>query len=116
MDPCCGRAGLGGQVEILPQPEYGTARPWEAPAVFDVQLTELTTREFMGFRSPSSFKHKYTLLNTHGAKVDEPDEETMGELDATRRSQAACCKNMCFFLWLISRRPDGLLFCVHVRI
>lgn len=89
-------------VEILSQPEYGTARPWEAPAVFDVQLTELTTRVTSHFRSPTSFKHHYTLLNTHGAKVDEPDEETMGQLDATRRKQVACCKNMCFFLWLIS--------------
>lgn len=70
--------------------------------MFDVQLTELTTRVTSHFRSPSSFKHHYTLLNTHGAKVLEPDEEAMGELDTTRRTEAACCKNMCFILWLIS--------------
>ena len=33
-----------------------------------------------------------------------PPQEAMGELDATRRMELACCKNMCFFLWLISRR------------
>lgn len=89
-------------VEIMSQPEFGTARPFQAPAMFDVQLTELSTRMTSHFRSPSSFKHHYKLLNTHGHKADEPDEDDVGALDEAERKRDICMHNMCLLFWLVS--------------
>jgi len=88
-------------LEILSQPETEITEAFRVPPKFGVNVTDYSTGGTTRVTDAKTFKSTYRLINRHGMRAEEPDEEKVGRLDDLKRMKTGCLSQMLCFFFLV---------------